>query len=465
MNEYGIREGYISRPVPEYFADVQIDGKTWQEDVYRVAAFLARESKATRLVDIGCGRAHKLIKYAHLFELVGLDTGSNIEYCRANYPFGQWVDANLERGVAAGDLFLGLFKNSVVICADVIEHLVDPTHLAEMLKDVLAEAKYVVLSTPDRLRTYRHNHGGVPMNPHHVREWSLRELRDWFKSMGFNVAWAGWTVSNNAAPDRNTSMLILTDYPADLPELPFDLEEMTPIDVSVLIPAFNAEETIEKAVLSATQQEGVSVEVVVCDDASTDDTHGKLMALCASNDRIDFHAGASNKGLAIALNTAASYAVGRYFIELDADDWLEPGCLAQLVEALDANPDHGFAYGCTQYHGESDYLHVPRPFERTAFYHGFASLYAFLYRRTAWDAGCEYRTTCEIDGRKVTIQDWDMALQLIENMRYDGLALPNTLALNYNHKHGSLTDFTNEHNEEVVIAFRERWHKVQAQRI
>lgn len=460
MNNYGIRDGYVSRPAPEYFPDVQIDGKNRQEDVYRVAAYLARESKATRLVDIGCGRGYKLVKYAHLFELLGIDTGSNIQYCRDTYTTGAWIDRDLENPISIEP---SLFDNSVVVCADVIEHLVNPTHLVEMLQRTLDRANFVVLSTPCRLRTYRHNHSGPPMNPHHVREWSLRELRDWFKAQGFNVAWAGWTVSNNASPDRNTSMLILTAAPVELPELSFDLEEMTPIDVSVLIPAHNAQDTISKAILSALNQLGVRVEVIVCDDASTDDT-GFFCEFVADR-RLHIAHHAYNQGLAAALNTAAGVAKGRYFIELDADDWLEPGCLAQLVEALDANPDHGFAYGCTQYHGESDYLHVPRPFEKTDFYQAFGSLYAFLYRREAWDAGCEYRTTCEIDGRKVTIQDWDMVLQLIENMRYDGLALPSTLVLNYNHQHGSLTDFTNEHNAEVVTAFKERWRKVQAQRI
>jgi hypothetical protein len=91
---YGIREGYVSRPAPEYFPDVQIDGKTWQEDVYRVAAYLARESKSTRLVDIGCGRAHKLIKYAHLFQLFGMDSGENIRYCGNTYSFGTWIRRN-----------------------------------------------------------------------------------------------------------------------------------------------------------------------------------------------------------------------------------------------------------------------------------------------------------------------------------------------------------------------------------
>lgn len=43
-------------------------------------------------------------------------------------------------------------------------------------------------------------------------------------------------------------------------------------DVSVIVAAYNVERYIERAILSALEQEGVSVEVIVVDDASTDNT-------------------------------------------------------------------------------------------------------------------------------------------------------------------------------------------------
>lgn len=237
-------------------------------------------------------------------------------------------------------------------------------------------------------------------------------------------------------------------------------------DVSVLIPCYNASETIEKAVLSAIEQTGVSVEVIVCDDGSTalnvSNTYEQIMAY-EGNIKLLNHG--ENRGLSAALNTAADNASGRYFIELDADDYLEPGCLAKMVRALDDNPQVGFVYGQTQYHGNADFLFTPQPYRSEIFRHGLASLYPFMYRREAWDAGCRYRPTCIIDGRMVTIQDWDMALQLTENMRYDALAMPDTLVLHYTYKTGSLTDFTNAHNAEVLAAFKARWPQVVASKI
>lgn len=234
-------------------------------------------------------------------------------------------------------------------------------------------------------------------------------------------------------------------------------------DVSVLIPCYNAAQTIEKAVLSAIEQQGVIVEVIVCDDASTDESKQFIPAGETWDMWVIQHE--TNQGLAFALNSAANKANGRYFIELDADDTLAPGCLAAMVKALDEHPETGFVYGQTQYHGDIDALYTPPPYRKEDFYQAFVSLYAFMYRREAWDAGCRYRTTCEIDGRKITIQDWDMALQLQENMRYEGLALPNVKVLDYTYHKGSLTDFTLQHQPEALAAFKARWPFVVAQRI
>jgi len=229
-------------------------------------------------------------------------------------------------------------------------------------------------------------------------------------------------------------------------------------DVSALIPAYNASKTIEKAILSAFHQADIQVEVVVCNDASTDDTSAVLKELADTyGDVIKVATNDINQGLAYSLNHAASVATGRYFIELDADDWLQQDCLSAMVKALDEHPEVGFVYGQTQYHGLSSGVYTPKPYQKNIFHFGFASLYAFMYRREAWDNGCRYRITCEIEGRKITIQDWDMALQLTEHMRWDALALREQLVLHYNHQKGSLTDFTNLHNEEVVLAFMARW--------
>ena len=238
-------------------------------------------------------------------------------------------------------------------------------------------------------------------------------------------------------------------------------------DVSVLLPAWNCKATIGAAIHSALSQEGVAVEVVVCDDASPDNVFRVLDKFVKDSPEgaIKALAHRTNRGQAHALNTCAENATGRYFVELDSDDTLEPGALQRLVDALDAAPPHvGFAYGCTRYSGDLTTVHMPPAFKREHFYTSFPALYAFMYRREAWDAGCRYPIHATIDGRDLSIQDWDMALQLIEFMRYDGLCLRDTIVLNYSYHAGDGVGAQLKANQQTLMpAFRKRWPKVMAQ--
>jgi predicted O-methyltransferase YrrM len=228
-------------------------------------------------------------------------------------------------------------------------------------------------------------------------------------------------------------------------------------DVSVLIPAYNASKTIEKAVLSALQQEGIQVQVVVVDDFSADDTYDTVNLLRAKYPNIRLMTHSVNQGIADALNTAALNATGRYFIELDSDDTLSGNCLAPMVKALDSNKDVGFVYGQTRYHGGANFLHTPPPYQPKQLYQQFTPLYAFMYRREAWDNGCRYRTLLEKEGRLIGVQDYDFALQLTEHMRWDGLALRDLLVLEYNYHEGTLTSLLKKYNAECLAAFKARW--------
>jgi SAM-dependent methyltransferase len=205
VNSYCIRDGYTPRLTPNYFADVQSDGKRWQPDVLPITAHLARINGAKRLVDIGCGRATGLLPYSREFDVVGMDYGSNIEHCRMNYDWGTWVSCDLENDIPDVDT-----RDAAIVCSDVIEHLIKPDNLLATIMTGVVCAKFAVITTPDRERVYGYDHPGKPGNVHHVREWTLDEMTALLESCGLNVAWRGWTVSNNVDRLKNTMLVILT---------------------------------------------------------------------------------------------------------------------------------------------------------------------------------------------------------------------------------------------------------------
>lgn len=107
--------------------------------------------------------------------------------------------------------------------------------------------------------------------------------------------------------------------------------------VTVLMPAYNAETTIDRAITSVLSQTFRDFELLVIDDGSTDDTAGRLSAW-ESDERVRVVRRAQNGGLVAALNLGVELAQGTYIARLDADDTAQPARLAVQVAAMRSNP-------------------------------------------------------------------------------------------------------------------------------
>jgi SAM-dependent methyltransferase len=194
-DRYLIKERYAARREPRYFADVD-SGVTFQPDVYELAAAVARGLGARRIVDVGTGQGRKLASLHPQLEVVGIDFGSNLEHARRTYPFGTWIEADLDQPGAL-PIDPALLQGSVVVCADVIEHVQDPALLLDKLKGTLGQAGALLLSTPERDLVRGREHRGPPGNPCHLREWSIRELDAFLRARGIEHRSVGLTRDND----------------------------------------------------------------------------------------------------------------------------------------------------------------------------------------------------------------------------------------------------------------------------
>ncbi|MEM9302942.1 MAG: glycosyltransferase family 2 protein, partial [Pseudomonadota bacterium] len=108
--------------------------------------------------------------------------------------------------------------------------------------------------------------------------------------------------------------------------------------VSVVVPVYNVRPHLEACLRSVLDQSLKELELIVVDDASTDDTHAVIAALADADERVrpvrlDAHGGASR-----ARNFGLAEARGEYLIFLDGDDrWPNPGMLEELVAAARLN--------------------------------------------------------------------------------------------------------------------------------
>ena len=92
--------------------------------------------------------------------------------------------------------------------------------------------------------------------------------------------------------------------------------------VSVIIPVFNVEQFVEKAIISALQQPEV-FEVVVVNDGSTDNSLQIITKLQAEYSRVKLchHPNLVNKGRSASRNLGIKKAICNYIAFLDADDY------------------------------------------------------------------------------------------------------------------------------------------------
>src|SRR5258706_962956 len=113
--------------------------------------------------------------------------------------------------------------------------------------------------------------------------------------------------------------------------------------VAVVIPAFNAEETIAQAIDSVLTQTMQAFELIVVDDGSTDRTPS-IARRYASAPHVRLITISENVGQARALNRALGIVAAPLILQLDADDWLDRTALEQMVSAMEQHPEAAAAY-------------------------------------------------------------------------------------------------------------------------
>ncbi len=106
--------------------------------------------------------------------------------------------------------------------------------------------------------------------------------------------------------------------------------------VSVIVPVYNAEKYVKRCVESILGQVGDDGELIVIEDGSTDGTKRVLEEMAEGDGRIRLLC-QKNAGPSAARNRGLKAARGEWIVFVDADDWLEAGCIAQACREAKEN--------------------------------------------------------------------------------------------------------------------------------
>lgn len=190
MKEYFIKSGYQCNILPKQKVmfhgqqDSAEDSMVWQYEAYEYASRLIKKYHLRSVLDIGCGCGLKLKKLLLPVcrDITAIDEPDTISWCKQHHDFGTWHADNLE--VPRVDLERTF---DLIISADVIEHLVDPDRLLQVIKKHSSNKTLILLSTPERDATRGKHDMGPPLNTLHAREWDFQEFRKYIENNRFRV--------------------------------------------------------------------------------------------------------------------------------------------------------------------------------------------------------------------------------------------------------------------------------------
>ena len=117
----------------------------------------------------------------------------------------------------------------------------------------------------------------------------------------------------------------------------------TPL-VSIGLPVYNGQDTILVSLQSLLDQSYRNIEIIICDDLSTDLSFLIVSKLASHDKRIRLIQNSSNKGAAFNFNAVLALANGKYFFWHAQDDFRYPHYVSKCVELMEAHPSAVFCH-------------------------------------------------------------------------------------------------------------------------
>lgn len=121
----------------------------------------------------------------------------------------------------------------------------------------------------------------------------------------------------------------------------------SPPRVSIGLPVYNGEAYLAEALDSLCAQTVEDLEIIISDNASTDQTEAICRRYAAADPRIRYVRNRHNRGAAANYNRVAHLARGTYFKWAAHDDTCAPDCIARCLAVLEADPTAVISYGWT----------------------------------------------------------------------------------------------------------------------
>ncbi|HFH9945987.1 TPA: glycosyltransferase family 2 protein [Streptococcus suis] len=178
--------------------------------------------------------------------------------------------------------------------------------------------------------------------------------------------------------------------------------------ISVIIPNFNRQHLIQRAIESVNQQTYPNLEIIVVDDKSTDQSVPIIQDLQKQQDNLSLFVVEENSGANACRNLGVEKAKGKYLAFLDSDDYFLPTKLEKQVRMLQERPEVGFVvtgFGAKAVHTLPEGI---IPLKETIKQNNLGGFSTLMVRKEL------FQQVGGLDLQLLSCQDWDLFLKLLQ---------------------------------------------------
>lgn len=175
--------------------------------------------------------------------------------------------------------------------------------------------------------------------------------------------------------------------------------------LSIIIPCYNSERTLEDTLKSVVNQEFKNWEAIIINDGSTDSTEEIALKWVEKNKRIKYYA-KQNEGLCKTRNFGIAKSEGIYILPLDSDNLVMADFANDAIEILDNDIMIGVVHGNAEFIGDKRGIWEMGEFRIEKILQGNYIDACAIYRKEIWKQVGGYDENLPCNG----LEDWELWL-------------------------------------------------------
>jgi tetratricopeptide (TPR) repeat protein len=258
MPQFLFKQGYQAELNAKYEQESS-SNLIYQPYVYDLAQYISDKTDISSIIYVGCGFDVKLKQFNSNLKIIGVDFGQNLSFFKENLNDRntEIISINFLSELVPRLEFI--LKNSIIICSNIIEYLIDPRVLIDTLIKWSSLSKYLLISTPATEKNQTFLDLDVSTNINHSIEETLPEFSKFLSSCNFPLGLSGYTIKDNCHECKTTSLIISGR------EAVYIKQQQVP--VTAIINCYNESDIIEDVILYLIKQD---INIFVVDNWSTD---------------------------------------------------------------------------------------------------------------------------------------------------------------------------------------------------